>query len=86
VSRIGIGVPGKQFAAEGGYGNSDDDGDPSGEEEPSGIEEKCVDRHEGSFVKGAPELLNLDLQAVVRRKVALAKPTALAVGFILSPS
>ena len=52
VGRIGIGFPGKQFAAEGGYGDAGDDGDPDGEEEPSGVEEKCVGRHENFSVTG----------------------------------
>jgi len=48
VGGIGARVPGEQVAAEGGDRDGGDDGAPGGEEEPSGVEEKRVGRHECS--------------------------------------
>jgi len=57
VGGIWASVPREQVAAEGGYGDAGDDGDPGGEEKRSGIEEKRVRRHAVPPLRREPQRL-----------------------------
>jgi len=63
---IGMRLCGKHVASEGGDGDGGKDGDPCGEEERSGVEEKRVRRHIVPSVSGA--LRALDRKSVREKR------------------